>query len=58
MDHQFVNEVPPFDDLNPSAENMARYIFEELRKGLAGSPARVATVRLWETDSCSATYRA
>ena len=59
MDHQFLNDVPPFDVLNPSAENMARYIFEELSKGLEGkAPARVATVRLWETDTCSATYRA
>ena len=58
MDHRFLNDVPPFDMLNPSAENMARYIFEELVAGLpAGSPARVAWVRLWETDSCSATYR-
>ena len=58
MDHQFLNDVPPFDQLNPSAENMARYIFEELRDGLEGkAPGRVAQVRLWETDTCSATYR-
>jgi 6-pyruvoyltetrahydropterin/6-carboxytetrahydropterin synthase len=58
MDHRFLNEVPPFDVLNPSAENMAQYIFEELEKGLGGqSPARVSIVKLWETDSCSATYR-
>lgn len=58
LDHQFLNEVPPFDVLNPSAENMARYIFEELEKGLGETtPARVAHVRLWETDSCSALYR-
>ncbi len=59
MDHQFLNEVAPFDRINPSAENMAKYIFDELAEGLdAGTPARVATVRLWETDTCSATYRA
>ena len=59
MDHQFLNEVAPFDRINPSAENMAKYIFEELDKGLEpDTPARLATVRLWETDTCSATYRA
>ena len=59
MDHKFLNDVPPFDRLNPSAENMARFIFEELENRLpAATPARVATVRLWETDGCSATYRA
>ena len=58
MDHQFLNDVPPFDVLNPSAENMARYVFEELEKGLAGKvPAHVSHVRLWETDTCSALYR-
>src|SRR5512138_932351 len=30
MDHQFLNDVPPFDTLNPSAENMAKYICEEI----------------------------
>jgi len=59
LDHRFLNEVAPFDVLNPSAENMARHIFEELERGLDGQPgARIASVRLWETDTCSATYRA
>ena len=59
LDHRFLNEVAPFDRINPSAENMAKYIFDELTKGLEeGTPACVATVRLWETDTCSATYRA
>jgi 6-pyruvoyltetrahydropterin/6-carboxytetrahydropterin synthase len=58
MDHRFLNDVPPFDVLNPSAENMARYIFEELEKGLSlGSETKVSLVRLWETDTCSAQYR-
>jgi len=58
LDHRFLNEVAPFDVLNPSAENMARHIFEELERGLDGQPgARIASVRLWETDTCSATYR-
>ena len=58
LDHRFLNEVAPFDVLNPSAENVARHIFEELERGLDGQPrARIASVRLWETDTCSATYR-
>ena len=59
LDHHFLNDIAPFDVLNPSAENMARHIFEELERGLDGNgPARIAFVRLWETDTCSATYRA
>jgi 6-pyruvoyltetrahydropterin/6-carboxytetrahydropterin synthase len=58
LDHRFLNDMAPFDVLNPSAENIAKYIFEELHGGLGeNSPARVASVKLWETDTCSATYR-
>ena len=61
LDHQFLNEVPPFDVQNPSAENMAKYFYEELSKGLAShepaAPVRVAAVKLWETDTSTATYR-
>ena len=56
MDHRFLNDVPPFDTLNPSAENMARYVYEEIKRELP-APARVAQVKLWETDTASATYR-
>ena len=58
LDHRYLNDVPPFDDLNPSAENMAKYLYEEMSKGLAaGAPVRVSAVKLWETDTASATYR-
>jgi 6-pyruvoyltetrahydropterin/6-carboxytetrahydropterin synthase len=60
-DHQFLNDVPPFDTANPSAENMARYFYEEMAKGLAANalevPVRVAEVKIWETDTATATYR-
>ena len=59
MDHQWLNEFPPFDAINPSAENMARYIYEEVRAGLQTKDGvTIASVKLWETDTCSATYRA
>lgn len=58
MDHQWLNDFPPFDALNPSAENMARYIYDEVSAGLAQQHGvRVGWVRLWETDTASATYR-
>ncbi len=60
LDHQFLNDVPPFDKLNPSAENMARYFYEEMARNLGGrgSAVRVAEVKIWETDTATATYRA
>jgi 6-pyruvoyltetrahydropterin/6-carboxytetrahydropterin synthase len=58
LDHQWLNEFPPFDVLNPSAENMAKYIYDQVSDGLqAQKGARVTTVKLWETDTASATYR-
>ena len=39
MDHQFLNDIPPFDVLNPSAENMARYIYDELQRAWSGGTA-------------------
>jgi len=58
MDHQWLNEFPPFDVLNPSAENMAKYIHDEVSAGLKSREGvRVGSIRLWETDTASATYR-
>ena len=58
MDHQWLNEFPPFDAINPSAENMAKFIYDEVSGGLQTKDGvRVASVRLWETDTASATYR-
>lgn len=35
LDHQFINDLPPFTELNPSAENIAKYFCDEVGKGLA-----------------------
>jgi 6-pyruvoyltetrahydropterin/6-carboxytetrahydropterin synthase len=59
LDHRFLNDVPPFDVKNPSAENIAEYFYEELTSGLMSNPVpvRVREVKVWETDIQSATYR-
>jgi 6-pyruvoyltetrahydropterin/6-carboxytetrahydropterin synthase len=61
LDHVFLNDIEPFTELNPSAENIALYICEKMQAGLApGSEERqveVAEVKVWETDIQSATYR-
>jgi len=60
LDHKYLNELAPFDKLNPSAENIARHIFDETARQLPKAPnaARVAGVTVWETDTSAATYRA
>lgn len=57
LDHRFMNDIPPFDRLNPSAENLARYLCEELDSQMRGNGLRVQAVTVWETDTTSATYR-
>ena len=58
LDHVWLNDFPPFDKLNPSAENIAKYIYDEVHKEIAAEAGvRFGAVRLWETDTSSATYR-
>ncbi len=54
LDHRFINDLPPFDKLNPSAENIARYFHERVSERLG---IRIAEVRVWETDTSAAAYR-
>ncbi len=58
FDHIHLNETEPFTTLNPSAENIARVLAENLAKELQVEvPVEVAEVKVWETDKQSATYR-
>ena len=59
LDHQFMNDLEPFKTVNPSAENVAKYFYEEITRQLQGMPpgAHVTDVVLWETDTSSARYR-
>jgi 6-pyruvoyltetrahydropterin/6-carboxytetrahydropterin synthase len=56
VDHRDLNALTPFDRVNPTAEAIARWFFQELRPAVAESTegrAHLALVRLWETpDSC------
>jgi 6-pyruvoyltetrahydropterin/6-carboxytetrahydropterin synthase len=59
LDHKYLNELPPFDTLNPSAENLARHIYDQTSKQLPPSPngAGIASITVWETETTAATYR-
>ena len=59
LDHQMVNELEPFNSLNPSAENLARYFYQQAgtRLGmLTDGRVRVKDVTVWETEDAAATY--
>ena len=59
LDHQFLNDLDAFKIVNPSAENLAKYFYDETRRQLTSLPAGAAIteVTLWETDTASARYR-
>lgn len=56
LDHQYLNEVPPFDQINPTAENMAAYLYRRLGEELNDARVRVCAVTLWETERACVRY--
>jgi len=59
LDHQMINDLDPFKVLNPSAENLAKYFFDETNVNLdrvTRGRVRVKNVTVYETDTTTATY--
>ena len=57
LDHQNLNDLPPFDEIEPSAENQARFFFDELRERLPdGMKDALLYTRIWETPTQYAQY--
>ena len=59
LDHQMINDLKPFDELNPSAENLARYFFQNTATQLdemTNGRVRVKECTLYETDTSFARY--
>jgi 6-pyruvoyltetrahydropterin/6-carboxytetrahydropterin synthase len=58
VDHKFLNDLAPFDVINPSAENMAKFFYDETSRQIGSAPdgPRITSITVWETDETSATY--
>ena len=56
LDHSFLNEVFPFTEINPSSENIAKWIYESIKKKLDQDQCNVSSVTVWENETASATY--
>ena len=58
VDHKFLNDQAPFDTINPSAENMAKFFYDEASQRMSQTPnaPRITSITVWETDETSATY--
>lgn len=56
LDHAYLNEVAPFDEANPTAENLARYVYEEL-SARVGREVELVEVAVWESPVARIAYR-
>ena len=60
IDHQDLNAIEPFTRINPTAENLARWLFEEgrtlLRQECPDRPVQLSRVRVQETSRCAISY--
>ncbi|HEY7856277.1 MAG TPA: 6-carboxytetrahydropterin synthase QueD [Terriglobales bacterium] len=58
LDHQYLNDLPAFAAMNPSAENIARYLFDRIQSRLNTSSRGVTirSVTVYETDTTAAVY--
>ncbi|MDR3275215.1 MAG: 6-carboxytetrahydropterin synthase QueD [Endomicrobium sp.] len=54
LDHEFLNEITPFNEINPSSENIASFILEKFKE-IETENAKVCEVEVWESESSSAT---
>jgi 6-pyruvoyltetrahydropterin/6-carboxytetrahydropterin synthase len=56
LDHVFLNDVFPFTEINPSSENIARWIYDSIKKKLKKKGCNISSVTVWENETSSATY--
>jgi 6-pyruvoyltetrahydropterin/6-carboxytetrahydropterin synthase len=56
FDHTCLNDVPPFDKINPSSENIAATIYKELTLKLAGAPVSLSCIEVWESPESGVSY--
>ncbi len=56
LDHQYLNDLEPFNKINPTAENIAAYLYSEIGKLINSDSVKVTAVTLWETDRACVRY--
>jgi 6-pyruvoyltetrahydropterin/6-carboxytetrahydropterin synthase len=57
FDHTCLNDLPPFDKINPSAENIATTVYSELRERITDASVKIAAIEAWENPLQGAVYR-
>lgn len=57
LDHKYLNELPCFQEANPSSEIIARYIYTRMFEKIRGEALEITKVTVWESNNAWATYR-
>jgi len=55
LDHHHINDIPPFDKINPTAEHLAKYIYEEVAN-LIPNHVSISQVIVWESANYAVSY--
>jgi len=56
LDHTFLNDIKPFDEIEPSAENIAAFVFHEIAREMGDQAEKLYSVSIWESDTSRATF--
>lgn len=56
LDHAYLNDIFPFTEKNPSSENIAKWIYDSLKKKINNENVTLSGVTVWESETASATY--
>lgn len=56
LDHKYLNKIMPFNRINPSSENIAKYIFDDICKKVKSKEIRLKSVTVWESENQRACY--
>ena len=57
LDHHYLNEISYFKQVNPTSENIAKFVYSQVQGKLTPKQLKVDTVRIWETAGSAAAYR-
>ncbi|HQP91294.1 MAG TPA: 6-carboxytetrahydropterin synthase QueD [Candidatus Omnitrophota bacterium] len=56
LDHKYLNVLPYFKKINPTSENIARFIYTKMKERLKNGDVRIVSTKVWETENCCAVY--
>ena len=56
LDHKYLNDNPAFNNISPSSEHIARYLYQRISQRLNSDVIKVDSVAVWESDNASACY--